>query len=311
MTINEQQVSRRLLEWFDLHGRRHLPWQQNPTPYRVWVSEVMLQQTQVAAVIPYFARFMERFPGVRDLAEAPLDEVLHLWTGLGYYARGRNLQACAKVLVARYGAEFPNDINALIELPGIGRSTAGAILALSRGERHPILDGNVKRVRRTAHRPHGSARIRRRSWIWAPRCAAARGLPARCVRLLGTASRHSRAGRARYPGGRRGACGRRARRLCSSRSRELWLRGRCCSRVGPRRASGAGCGRRPSLRALARRSTGAGGKSAGSKIRLRLSSRSTMRLRTSICACTRCVCASLVTSGQVCAMGGINGRGSR
>jgi A/G-specific adenine glycosylase len=173
MTINEQQVSRRLLEWFDLHGRRHLPWQQNPTPYRVWVSEVMLQQTQVAAVIPYFARFMERFPGVRDLAEAPLDEVLHLWTGLGYYARGRNLQACAKVLVARYGAEFPNDINALVELPGIGRSTAGAILALSRGERHPILDGNVKRVLARvfgiAGDP-GSAAVLTRLWRLAEDC---------------------------------------------------------------------------------------------------------------------------------------------
>jgi A/G-specific adenine glycosylase len=173
MTINEQQVSRRLLEWFDLHGRRHLPWQQNPTPYRVWVSEVMLQQTQVAAVIPYFARFMERFPGVRDLAEAPLDEVLHLWTGLGYYARGRNLQACAKVLVARYGAEFPNDINTLIELPGIGRSTAGAILALSRGERHPILDGNVKRVLARvfglAGDP-GNAQVLKALWEQAERC---------------------------------------------------------------------------------------------------------------------------------------------
>jgi A/G-specific adenine glycosylase len=135
-----------LLEWFDVHGRKTLPWQQNPTPYRVWVSEVMLQQTQVSTVIPYFEHFMARFPTVETLASAPEDEVLHLWTGLGYYARARNLRACAQVLVAEHGGEFPTDIDAVTELPGIGRSTAGAILALSRGERHPILDGNVKRV---------------------------------------------------------------------------------------------------------------------------------------------------------------------
>src|SRR5271166_4400193 len=136
----------RLLAWFDAHGRKGLPWQQDPSPYRVWVSEVMLQQTQVAAVIPYFERFMRRFPSVQALADAPLDEVLHQWTGLGYYARARNLQACAKRLVAEHGGEFPVSLDAVVALPGIGRSTAGAILALSRGERHPILDGNVKRV---------------------------------------------------------------------------------------------------------------------------------------------------------------------
>lgn len=136
----------RLLTWFERHGRKSLPWQNDPTPYRVWVSEVMLQQTQVATVIPYFERFMERFPTVDALASAPLDEVLHLWTGLGYYARARHLHACAQALVARHGGEFPAEIESLIALPGIGRSTAGAILALSRGERHPILDGNAKRV---------------------------------------------------------------------------------------------------------------------------------------------------------------------
>jgi A/G-specific adenine glycosylase len=135
-----------LLEWFAVHGRHNLPWQQNPTPYRVWVSEVMLQQTQVATVIPYYARFMARFPDVQSLASAPLDEVLHLWTGLGYYARARNLQRCAQILIERHGGEFPNSLEEVTELPGIGRSTAGAILAISRGERHPILDGNVKRV---------------------------------------------------------------------------------------------------------------------------------------------------------------------
>jgi A/G-specific adenine glycosylase len=141
-----EQFTERLLAWFEVHGRHNLPWQQNPTPYRVWVSEVMLQQTQVATVIPYYERFMARFPTVQSLAAAPLDEVLHLWTGLGYYARARNLRACAQALVAQHGGEFPDDIDAVITLPGIGRSTAGAILALSRGQRQPILDGNVKRV---------------------------------------------------------------------------------------------------------------------------------------------------------------------
>lgn len=136
----------RLLGWFDRHGRKSLPWQLDPTPYRVWVSEVMLQQTQVATVIPYYERFMARFPDVESLAAAPLDEVLHLWTGLGYYARARNLKACAEILMQQYGGDFPTNIEAVSALPGIGRSTAGAILALSRGERHPILDGNAKRV---------------------------------------------------------------------------------------------------------------------------------------------------------------------
>ncbi len=136
----------RLLIWFDRHGRSGLPWQADPTPYRVWVSEVMLQQTQVATAIPYFERFMARFPNVHALAAATLDEVLHLWTGLGYYARARHLHACARVLATRHGGEFPQAFGEIMALPGIGRSTAGAILALSRGERHPILDGNVKRV---------------------------------------------------------------------------------------------------------------------------------------------------------------------
>jgi A/G-specific adenine glycosylase len=146
VTLAPAQFTERLLVWFEIHGRHTLPWQQNPTPYRVWVSEVMLQQTQVATVIPYYERFMARFPDVGSLATAPLDEVLHLWTGLGYYARARNLRACAQALVAHHGGEFPEDIEAVTALPGIGRSTAGAILALSRGQRQPILDGNVKRV---------------------------------------------------------------------------------------------------------------------------------------------------------------------
>src|ERR1700722_2504345 len=140
------QFAQRLLDWFALHGRHALPWQIHTTPYRVWVSEVMLQQTQVATVIPYYERFMTRFPDVQSLSKAPQDEVLHLWTGLGYYARARNLHACARVLVADHGGEFPLEIEAMMDLPGIGRSTAGAILALSAGQRHPILDGNAKRV---------------------------------------------------------------------------------------------------------------------------------------------------------------------
>lgn len=138
--------SDRLLAWFDIYGRKDLPWQQDPTPYRVWVSEIMLQQTQVATVIPYYQRFIQRFPDVTSLAAATLDEVLHLWSGLGYYARARNLHESATVLRDRYRGRFPHDIEALKALPGIGRSTAGAILALSMGQRHAILDGNVKRV---------------------------------------------------------------------------------------------------------------------------------------------------------------------
>lgn len=166
----------RLLAWFDRHGRKHLPWQQNPTPYRVWVSEVMLQQTQVATVIPYYERFMARFPSVRELAAAPLDEVLHLWTGLGYYARARNLHACAQILVREHDAEFPKEIRSVEALPGIGRSTAGAILSLARNERHPILDGNAKRVLARAFGVEGdptSARVLARLWSLADACTPA------------------------------------------------------------------------------------------------------------------------------------------
>ncbi len=144
--LDPDEFARLLLRWFASSGRKHLPWQRDPTPYRVWVSEIMLQQTQVSTVIPYYEKFMARFPDARTLAAAPSDEVLHLWTGLGYYARARNLHAAAKILVQRFSAEFPATLDEVKELPGIGRSTAGAILALSRNERHPILDGNVKRV---------------------------------------------------------------------------------------------------------------------------------------------------------------------
>jgi A/G-specific adenine glycosylase len=136
----------RLLAWFDRCGRHDLPWQHPRTPYRVWVSEIMLQQTQVRVVIPYFERFMEALPDVRALAAAPLDDVLALWSGLGYYARARNLHAAAQACVAKHDGELPRDLDALTALPGIGRSTAGAILAQAWGDRLPILDGNVKRV---------------------------------------------------------------------------------------------------------------------------------------------------------------------
>jgi A/G-specific adenine glycosylase len=144
-----------VLAWYDRFGRHNLPWQQPATPYRVWVSEIMLQQTQVTTVVPYFQRFMSRFPDVTTLADAHLDEVLHLWSGLGYYARARNLHRAAQEIATTHGGRFPEDIDAVQALPGIGRSTAGAILSLSLGQRHPILDGNVKRVLARFHAVEG------------------------------------------------------------------------------------------------------------------------------------------------------------
>jgi A/G-specific adenine glycosylase len=139
-------IATALLEWHARHGRHDLPWQHDRTPYRVWISEIMLQQTQVATVLPYYERFMSRFADVLALADAPIDDVLHLWTGLGYYARARNLHRAAIRIRDEFSGEFPRTFEEVASLPGIGRSTAGAILALSRGERFPILDGNVKRV---------------------------------------------------------------------------------------------------------------------------------------------------------------------
>ncbi|CCE25620.1 A/G-specific adenine glycosylase [Methylotuvimicrobium alcaliphilum] len=134
----------RLLAWFDKHGRHDLPWQNPASPYKVWVSEVMLQQTQVATVIPYFNAFIARFPDIQSLAEASVDTVLQYWAGLGYYARGRNLHKCAQIIAER--DSFPDSLDELLDLPGIGRSTAGAILSIAFKKSHPILDGNVKRV---------------------------------------------------------------------------------------------------------------------------------------------------------------------
>jgi len=135
-----------ILKWFDQFGRKSLPWQKSQHPYSIWISEIMLQQTQVATVIPYYERFMASFPDVVTLAKAEQDDVLHHWTGLGYYARARNLHKAAKIITEEHAGLFPEDIDALIDLPGIGRSTAGAILSFSTEQRHPILDGNVKRV---------------------------------------------------------------------------------------------------------------------------------------------------------------------
>ena len=135
-----------ILNWFHQYGRKDLPWQKNITPYRVWVSEIMLQQTQVKTVIPYFERFMQRFPDIVSLADAPQDEVLHHWTGLGYYARARNLHKAAQVVRDQYKGGIPTSLDEVVALPGIGRSTAGAILSIACGQSHSILDGNVKRV---------------------------------------------------------------------------------------------------------------------------------------------------------------------
>lgn len=135
-----------VLAWFAVYGRKHLPWQQEKTLYKVWLSEVMLQQTQVATVIPYFERFVARFPTVVDLANAHIDEVLHLWTGLGYYARARNLHKAAITIRDQFGGEFPTDFEDVLALSGVGKSTAGAVLSSVLDAPYPILDGNVKRV---------------------------------------------------------------------------------------------------------------------------------------------------------------------
>ena len=165
-------IAGRLTGWHARHGRKNLPWQRDPTPYRVWVSEIMLQQTRVSVVIGYYGRFMARFPGLMALADAPLDDVLGLWTGLGYYSRARNLHRAAALVRDRHGGTMPRDLDALVALPGIGRSTAGAILALGHGDRHPILDGNVKRVLCRYHGVAGwpgEGRVERALWALAER----------------------------------------------------------------------------------------------------------------------------------------------
>lgn len=138
--------ARRLGEWHREHGRHDLPWQNTRDPYRIWLSEIMLQQTRVESVIPYYARFLQRFPDLPALADAPLDAVLGLWSGLGYYARARNLHRAARIIMTEHGGRFPHTAEGIAALPGIGRSTAAAIAAFAFGERAAILDGNVKRV---------------------------------------------------------------------------------------------------------------------------------------------------------------------
>ncbi len=162
--------SQSILEWFDDNGRKNLPWQLNKSPYRVWVSEIMLQQTQVTTVIGYYNRFMVRFTSLQCLAEADEDEVLGYWAGLGYYARARNLHKTAKLIISEHQGQFPTTHTEIEALPGIGRSTAGAILSLSLNTRSPILDGNVKRVLARFHGIEGwtgHPSIAKELWYWA------------------------------------------------------------------------------------------------------------------------------------------------
>jgi A/G-specific adenine glycosylase len=144
----------RVVAWQKRHGRHDLPWQRTRDPYRIWLSEVMLQQTQVATVLPYYERFLARFPDLATLARAPLDEVLELWSGLGYYSRARNLHRAAQAIAAQHGGRFPRDFEAVLALPGVGRSTAAAICVFAYGAPHAILDASrhTRRQRETAFR---------------------------------------------------------------------------------------------------------------------------------------------------------------
>ena len=156
MAASDAAFARRLLAWWDVHGRKDLPWQRERTPYRVWVAEIMLQQTRASTVVPYFERFIARFPDLESLAGAELDEVLHLWSGLGYYARARNLHRASGVVARAHRGVFPESVEEVERLPGVGRSTAGAIVAQSYGRRAAILDANVKRVLARRHRVAGT-----------------------------------------------------------------------------------------------------------------------------------------------------------
>ena len=168
--VSHRRFATRLLRWWDAHGRKDLPWQRRRSPYRVWVAEIMLQQTQAATVVPYFERFVARLPSIRALATADFDEVLHLWSGLGYYARARNLHRAAKRVRALHEGVLPRDPAVLETLPGIGRSTAGAIAAQAHGWRAPILDANAKRLLTRHFRVDGhpaSAATRSALWVLA------------------------------------------------------------------------------------------------------------------------------------------------
>ncbi|MBS0288914.1 MAG: A/G-specific adenine glycosylase [Proteobacteria bacterium] len=153
--VSKTWFKKKILNWYLAHGRHDLPWKRPITPYRVWVSEIMLQQTQVSTVIPYFEKFIRAFPDVYQLADASIDSVLHHWAGLGYYARGRNLHKSAKLIVKEFAGEVPNTLETLLDLPGIGLSTAGAILAQAFNTKATICDGNVKRVLARFHRLQG------------------------------------------------------------------------------------------------------------------------------------------------------------
>jgi A/G-specific adenine glycosylase len=168
--MNSKNFSQSVISWYHKHGRKDLPWQINRTAYSVWLSEIMLQQTQVVTVIPYFERFIQQFSSFNDLANAAEDDVLHLWSGLGYYARARNLHKTAKIILQDYAGEFPENFEQANALPGIGRSTAGAVLAQAFGLRHAILDGNVKRVLARYHAIEGwtgLAKIQHKLWQFA------------------------------------------------------------------------------------------------------------------------------------------------
>ncbi len=168
--MNPIQFSQAVLEWFDVYGRKDLPWQINKSPYRVWVSEIMLQQTQVTTVIGYYQRFMSSFPTLEALATASEDKVLQHWAGLGYYARARNLHKTAQIIFTEHQGNFPNSQEAIESLPGIGRSTAGAILSLSLNKQAAILDGNVKRVLARFHSIEGwtgHSAVAKELWYWA------------------------------------------------------------------------------------------------------------------------------------------------
>jgi A/G-specific adenine glycosylase len=167
-------VAQTLIEWHCRHGRHDLPWQQQKNPYRVWVSEIMLQQTQVATVIGYYQRFLRRFPDVAALSVAAIDEVLHLWSGLGYYSRARNLHRTAQIVVSEHHGEFPGEVEVLARLPGIGRSTAAAIVSIAFDRRATILDGNVKRVLARYFAIQGApneSEVERRLWQCAESCS--------------------------------------------------------------------------------------------------------------------------------------------
>lgn len=168
MSLTKFQKS--ILNWYHKNGRKNLPWQQNISAYTVWISEIMLQQTQVVTVIPYYERFMSSFPTVRDLAEAAQDVVMEHWAGLGYYSRARNLHQTAKIIISEFQGIFPNEIDDLVKLPGIGRTTAGAIKSLAFNQRGPILDGNVKRVLSRYHKIEGwsgSSKTNQTLWFYA------------------------------------------------------------------------------------------------------------------------------------------------